>query len=105
VFYFIEHKEFRARKVGIANAKSDRLETWLRLGWVLIYRFESEDGSLIMNIETNTLRWIRNDLGLRPFLGTKEMGRFGGGSETFSLDGISNSAIKMKIEKIIETLR
>jgi hypothetical protein len=93
VFYFIQHTELRARKVGIANQSSGRLKDWENNGWSLIFKYESENGLVVLNLETKMLRWIRKDLGLPAFLGKEEMGRFAGGTETFSIDGETNESI------------
>lgn len=101
ILYFIEHPGFRSRKVGIANSDSDRIKNWLRLGWRLVYKFESENGLLVMNIETEMLCWIRRDLDLPQHLGIEEMSRFGGATETFSQDGITNEDVISRIRELI----
>jgi hypothetical protein len=103
-FYFIEHKNMGARKVGIANLGSDRVKTWIARGWELIYIFESESGLQVLNLETEVLRWIRKELDMPSFLGQEEMGRFGGGSETFSGEGISNQEIVQKTKVLLRTM-
>lgn len=99
-FYFIESNSLNARKVGIANQSSSRLENWLALGWELIHKVDSENGLHILNLETLMLRWIRKDLGLPPYLGRPEMGRAGGWSETFTCDGVTNFEVIQKIKAL-----
>jgi hypothetical protein len=107
-FYFIQNTALGSRKVGIANQKSMRLESWRSLGWDVIYRFDSEDGGLVLSLETNILRWIRRDLGYPPHLTQTEMAKLGGWSETFSDDGISNYELILRIQEeliILQALR
>lgn len=104
-FYFIENKELAARKVGIANLGSERLQDFKRLGWSAIQVWNLEDGYLIQELETQMLRWIRRDLGLPVFLDKKAMGKPAGWSETFPDDSPSNLEIINKIEHLISELR
>ena len=104
-FYFIQHDELFARKVGIANQTSIRLSTWQKRGWTVLWRHESINGNEILSLETKVLRWIRKDLGLPPHLGVTEMGSIGGWSETFSYEGVSNDEIISKIETTLDEIR
>jgi hypothetical protein len=70
-------------------------------GWRVIHTQESEDGLSILNLETQVLRWLRKELKLPQHLGAEEMGRFGGGSETFSIDGVSADAVIDKINQLV----
>lgn len=101
IFYLIENKMYLSRKVGIANTKSDRIETWKKNGWRILLTHESDNGLLILNLETEILRWLRKDLKLPQHLGQAEMGRFGGGSETFSMEGVSKERVIKKIREIV----
>jgi len=105
LFYLISNNELRARKIGITNPdrKSDRLAGYGRT-WELLGAWYSVDGSKVQNLETLMLRWIRKELGLPAFLGRKEMGKNGGHSETFSLDGPTDEQVFEKIEITIEEL-
>jgi hypothetical protein len=58
---------------------------------------ESKEGLKILDLETKVLRWIRKDLGLQAFLGKEEMLRFGGASETFTTEGVSNAQVLDRI--------
>lgn len=106
IFYFLQHKEFAARKVGITNQdlKSDRIEGFKSRGWEVIDTFSSDDGHKIRDMETAILKWIRKDLSLPAFLGKEEMGRHGGWKETFSAEGVSNVEIHKKISFTAEML-
>lgn len=101
IFYFIEHDEYLSRKVGIANKKSARLDGWKKNGWRVIFTYESNNGLEILNLETQVLRWLRKDLEIPQHLGPKEMGHFGGGSETFSMEAVTINQVTSKIEQIV----
>ena len=103
-FYFIQHVELNARKVGIANQDSQRLDSWVANGWQVLFKFQSDNGQLILNLETNVLRWIRRDLNYPPYLGAQEIGKLRGWSETFTIDGIANLEVISKIESEIKSL-
>jgi hypothetical protein len=100
-FYFIEHHGFQARKIGIANDSSDRLDSWIRSGWEVIWLVEREEGLSIQSLETRSLRWIRQVLKYPPYLANSDIGAMGGGSETFTSDGLSNAEL---IERFTEIL-
>lgn len=99
IFYFIENISLSARKIGITNVERNntRLKGFLGRGWVEILVFEHKDGSVVQQIEKEILKWIRSDLGLPAYLTPKEMGRQGGWTETFSIEGPSNREILNKI--------
>jgi len=101
IFYFIENESLLSRKVGISNAKSRRLENWQKNGWRIIHTYESDDGLQIMNLETRILRWLRKELRLPQHLGSEEMGRYGGETETFSMEAVSTSDVIGKINELI----
>ncbi len=105
-FYLIAHTGLKARKVGITNPDrgQNRIENWKKRQWKVIQTIHSEDGSRILNLETQVLRWIRKDLGLPPFLGSQDIGNIGGASETFSAEGPSDSEVWAKVTQIFATL-
>lgn len=107
LLYFIVNEELRAMKIGITNpsARSDRLKTFASKGWTLLRSWRDSDGLVILNAETSTLRWIRRDVGLPPFLNPEQMGRSGGWSETFSGDALTSKVVSDQVEKNIEIAR
>jgi hypothetical protein len=107
LLYFIENKGLRAMKIGITNpsARINRLKNFTSAGWTLLGSWRDSDGLVILNAETSTLRWIRRDIGLPPFLNPEQMGRSGGWSETFSADALSSRVILDQVEKNIEIAR
>lgn len=102
LFYFIENKTLLARKVGVTNpgAKNKRTDQFRKFGWEMVYSVTSENGYLILDIETAALRWIRKDLGLPRYLDSVDMNHMGGASETFSGFDPSNEQVIAKIEMI-----
>ena len=83
------------------NRKGDRLAKWISAGWRVIRTFETDDGAAIRDTETVILRWIRKDLGLPPFLGREEMGSAGGQTETFSMEGPTDTEIIDAIRRVL----
>jgi hypothetical protein len=99
IFYFIENISLSARKIGITNVERNniRLGGFAKQGWKEVLIIEHKNGSLIQAIEKEVLNWIRVDKGLPIYLTAKEMGRQGGWTETFSLEGPSNAEIVKRI--------
>lgn len=90
--YFIENVTLGARKIGIGNTSSRRLQVWNRLGWQTHYSFEGY-GEDVLECERALLRWVRDELGLPPYLGKEDMRGRGGQTETFGSGGPSNAEI------------
>lgn len=97
VFYFIQHDAMKARKVGISNSHTNRLSNWLKQGWVLHHSVEAPTGVEIHALETAIKRWIKQEHNLQPVLTSKQIGKAGGWTETFTVDVLNNEEI---IEKI-----
>jgi hypothetical protein len=104
ILYFIRNEKYGARKIGITNvrSKSDRINGFKKIGWNVIATFEHPDGQIILNLETQMFRWIRKELHLPPYLGSIEMGRMSGGSETFSGEGISDDEVIRRINTMLD---
>ena len=107
IFYYLEHSDWMAGKIGITNSgiKTDRLALFRRHGWKVLWTFESDDGYLILNLETQMLRWIRKDLGIPRYLGKEETRKTGGHSETFSNEAITNTELLNHAQDIIDRLQ
>jgi hypothetical protein len=104
--YFIQNPEMGARKVGITNQgiRTDRLQGFASLGWQEVAIFSIEDGTIARRVETATLRWVRRDCGLPPYLGKEEMGGIAGWRETFSSEGPTNAEVIEKIQSLISLM-
>jgi len=100
--YLIENSSLRARKIGISNFETKRIENY-EATWSVIATWQSESGLLIRNLETEMLKVIRFEAGLPRYLSQVDMGRAGGASETFSIEGITNDEIIRKVwEKYLD---
>jgi hypothetical protein len=90
MLYLLENVGRNAAKVGITNldTRNSRLQNLSRLGFVPIKVWERSSGALIRELEQKTLRHIRKDLRLPPFLAKADMGSTAGWKETFSLAAI-----------------
>jgi hypothetical protein len=95
IFYFIENEFLSARKVGITNVdrNNTRLTGFSKQGWKEILTIEDDNGFAIKAIEKEVLNWLRKEKKMSKYLTSKEMGRHGGWTETFSLEGTPSSEI------------
>jgi hypothetical protein len=98
-FYFLRNKVLQARKIGITNTgiTYNRLAEFQDDGWEVLTIVDSPQGDAVRLLETRMLQWLRLDLKLPPYLGKEEMGRKGGWTETFSLEGPSESLVREQI--------
>ena len=100
ILYFIKNENLRARKIGITNRETgiryDRIKSY-GSDWHVIQTFTDEDGYRIKQAELAVLDWIRKTAGLGQFLTRQDMGSGGGHTETFSIDGPSDSEILERI--------
>lgn len=106
VLYFIRNEKLRARKIGITNQETgiryDRIKSY-GPDWQLVESFPNEDGYLIKKVEAEVLHWIRKTLGLAQLLTRDEMGSGGGQTETFSIDGPSDTEVIERIAHAFAT--
>jgi hypothetical protein len=102
--YFIEHDEFNAYKVGIANAqesvKRDRLRKLGHDKWTEIRIWRFPEGTLPSRIEARFFTILRVELKVPQYL-TEDQMRYGGFTETFDRDRVSRE----QIVDLIETIR
>jgi hypothetical protein len=100
ILYFIKNEKLRARKIGITNRETgiryDRIRSY-GSDWQVIQTFTDEDGYRIKRAEFAVLEWIRKTAGLGQFLTRQDMGSGGGHTETFSIDGPSDSEVLERI--------
>jgi hypothetical protein len=102
MIYWIENKDLHAFKVGITNTGTQRLESWLGKGWVLIRSYEFETGAEARFAEVRFHHWRRNVLLEPDLLQQKHVGRLGGWTETFSNQSVSIADVQAKLNQIIE---
>jgi hypothetical protein len=98
VLYFITHKGFASRKIGITNVGARRLSVFKKKGWNQALVVERQEGFVVRDVETAVLSWLRNEHALPQHLGPEEMGRQRGWTETFSEEGPSNSQVIDRIK-------
>lgn len=96
--YFILNDDLKARKMGIANLTSKRLDNFQERGWRTLHKVESSSGLAILELETRMFRWLRKEVGLTVYLEKQDMQRMAGFTETFSLEAVTNTEIIRKIE-------
>lgn len=99
--YLITNKEMNSHKVGIGGfgTSSNRLERHLSLGWLSYRRLSFETAEQAYEIEQAVLNWIRDDLGLKPYLLPKQMPQ-GGHTETVDASEIDLPVIWEKIRHL-----
>ena len=98
ILYLLRHPELHARKVGITNTDSDRLQRLQGEGWLVLNLWTHENGLIPLTAETLVLRWLRKELLLPPFLSKDLMRNTGGWSETFSDSEPSDTEVYEYIE-------
>ena len=102
IIYFIENADLLAYKVGITNAGTQRLSSWLGQGWKLIEKYEFTRGAEARYVETRFHFWRRNVLLLSDFLSREDVGRMGGWTETFNNQSLTTDEVKQKIQELID---
>ena len=98
LLYFIANSQLGARKIGITNVGTSRLESFAKDGWNQVFLLQGEVGSVIRLVETQLFRWLRIEHALPAFLGREEMRRIGGWTETFSSEGPTDLEIIERIK-------
>jgi len=96
--YLMTHKKFGAHKIGIGTDKTvdNRIRAHERAGWELFRSVPVISAIKAEAIEAAVLRWIRNYLGLPPFLSKKEMNR-GGYTETIEAAEVGLATIWKRV--------
>lgn len=100
IVYFLEHSEYRARKIGVTQIGSTRLNRFEKVGWRVLHQIDTEDGYLALRIEKEVLDWIRYKHHLPIALSQRDTSGTGGWSETFSIDGPSNRVVIQKMNAV-----
>jgi hypothetical protein len=105
IIYFIENQKLMAFKVGITNSGTQRLKSWLGRGWELIEVLDFEIGAEAKYVEKRFHFWRRRILEANDFLTSKDVGRLGGWTETFSIQSVTSEVVKMKLREVMEQRR
>jgi hypothetical protein len=105
--YLITNRDLNAHKVGIANKaslkKSDRLQRHKKDGWIIHQTWEFNDGLIVLQIETEVLRILRDDLNLPQFLAKGQM-KYQGETETVNADSITLIKLERIIKRVIKSI-
>lgn len=103
--YLITHEGFGAHKVGIANVsrllKSDRLHRHQNHGWLVYEKWDFEDGTKVMQIESEVFRILRIEKNIPQFLAKGQM-MYAGETGTVATSLISLVDLKKIINKSIK---
>lgn len=99
--YLITHAELNAHKIGISGmySKEDRLMDHAKNGWTLYKRKTLESADQTYEIEQETLRWLREERGLPPYL-SKDQVPQAGWTETVDASEIDLPTIWAKVEEL-----
>lgn len=96
--YFLEHRHFRAFKVGITNVGTNRLDHFRSDGWNVLHLELLDDGAHALAVEGAMKRWWRVDLGLPMWLGPEDMVRTSGWTETAHSAELTSSGCIAQIQ-------
>ena len=99
--YLITNEELNAHKIGISGmySKEDRLKDHAKNGWTLYKRKTLESADQTYEIEQETLRWLREDRGLPPYLAKDQVPQ-AGWTETVDASEIDLPTIWAKVEEL-----
>jgi hypothetical protein len=103
--YLVRNSTHKALKIGIANVvkkkANDRLKRLTNTGWEAVRVWNRSEGKSVEYVEKRLFDWIRNDLKLPQYM-TKELMAFGGETETFSAELITEKEVVQQIENLFE---
>jgi recombinational DNA repair protein (RecF pathway) len=101
ILYLITHPDLGAHKIGIAGKKrnNSRLREHTRQGWIVLKTMDFEVGDDAYEVEQLTLLWVREDLGLPPYVGKRKMPQ-SGYTETINAEEIDALMIWKQVEKL-----
>jgi len=101
IIYLITNARLKSHKLGITgkSAIHSRLKEHENGGWIVLKTMGFTLGEDAYQVEQETLRWLREDLGLPPYLSKRSMPQHGF-TETVSADEIDALEIWRYVEKI-----
>lgn len=107
IIYFIANDALRARKIGITgvSTRESRLEAFYASGWRPVQTFGPMHGRKAKDIESTIIQRIRGHYGLPAFLGSEDMQRTGGATETFEAAVVEDDLLVSEITSLIESYR
>ena len=106
IVYLITNSKLGAHKIGVAGtAKHNvRLQKHRKYGWQLYKHKEYKNGVQAFTVETETLKWLRNNKNLLPYLTVEQMPQ-AGWSETVDASEIDLPTIWAKVEDLSRVKR
>ena len=106
IVYVLHDPKLGVVKVGITAATSDRVASFVKLGFAVVGTLAFEVGQQARNVEQAVLRHVRTQLGLMHALTEADMGRVGGWTETFGVKQLPAEELWSLVQKIAkETVR
>lgn len=97
LLYLLQHDGLASLKVGVSRRDSARLDQHTRQGWQVVRLWKVSTGRMAYAAEAAVLTWIRDEVGLPPYLTAINMPQ-GGWTETIGLDSIEVEVIAERIE-------
>lgn len=93
--YLITDPVRGVHKVGIGGLQSNRVQVWKKKGWNLYRARRFAVGADAYLVEQLTLRWLRTDMSLPPYLAIED-----GWTETVAGDAIDLPTLWARVEEI-----
>ena len=93
--YVLTHPVYLAHKVGIAALSGKRLQQLGRRGWEVFRTVDFSTGDEAYEVEQSVLSWMRDELGLPPYLSANEGD---GWTETVSADAVGLERLWAQVE-------
>jgi hypothetical protein len=102
IVYLITNQELQAHKIGITGLQTKRLQDHKKLNWQVFSTVEISDGEEALQIEQETLEWMRFERELPIYLSASQMPQ-GGWTETVDASEIDLPTIWAKVEDVIKS--
>ena len=104
--YLMFHPELNSIKVGIGGSttRNDRIEVHKHYGWILYNKIQYTKGEDALEVEQNSLEWLRNDLNLPSYLLPSQMPQ-GGHTETIDAGEIDLPTIWRRIQQLSNSIK
>ena len=105
--YIITNKELSSHKVGIGNhkEKKDRLQHFIKHGWIAHKVWQTESGRQALDIESTVFNILRKDMKLPIYLSKEDMPKTGGHSETVDAELITLLELEKIVKKVIRGMK
>lgn len=100
--YLLHNPKYDSYKLGISNIKA-RIRRHVMLGWIVIYKWDFEDGRIPPLLEESLLKHVRNKWNLPWSVLATDMPQ-GGHTETFSAIGLPEQKVLRLIKSKIRSI-